>query len=95
MACAPPILNTCPIPHSCAATSTAGLASPLRWGGVHSTRSAQPAMRAGTASMMTVDGSGAPPAGTYNPTAPIGRMSRSQRTPGCTSSDSSVGTPAR
>ena len=56
---------------------------------------AQPAMRAGTASMMTVEGSGARPAGTYRPTAPIGRMSRSQRTPGCTSSDSCGGLPAR
>jgi hypothetical protein len=31
---------------------------------VHTTRTGQPAMRAGTASMMAVDGSGAVPAGT-------------------------------
>ena len=42
-------------------------------------------MRAGTASITTVEGSGAVPAGAYRPTAPIGRISRSQRTPGMVS----------
>ena len=44
-----------------------------------------PAMRAGTASMMAVEGSGADPAGTYRPTLSIGRVMRSQRTPGMVS----------
>ena len=63
----------------------------LRWrvpsaaGGVHSTRSGQPASVAGTATMITVEGSGAEPAGTYSPTAGIGRNIRSQLTPGITS----------
>ena len=35
-------------------------------------RALQPAMRAGTASMMAVEGSGAEPAGTYSPTLSIG-----------------------
>ncbi len=60
--------NTVSIPHNVAATSTAGLARPSACGGVHSTRCGQPASSAGTASMMAVDGSGATPAGTYNPT---------------------------
>lgn len=38
------------------------------------------------ASMMTVEGRGALPAGTYKPTAGMGRRMRSQRTPGMTSS---------
>ncbi len=88
MACAPPTLNTASMPHSSAATSTAGCASPSRVGGVHRIRSAQPAMRAGTANMTTVEGSGAEPAGTYSPTADIGRMIRSQRTPGIVSNAS-------
>ena len=70
------------MPHSRAATSTAGSAVPSGRGGVHSTRTGQPAMRAGTASMIAVDGSGAVPAGTYRPTAPSGTIMRSQVTPG-------------
>ena len=49
--------------------STAGSAEPSGRGGVHSTRTRQPASRAGTASMIAVEGSGAVPAGTYRPTA--------------------------
>ncbi len=45
--------------------------------------------------MTTVEGNGAAPAGTYSPTAVIGRMTRSQRTPGCTSSAIAVGAQAR
>ena len=54
-------------------------------------RAAQPAMRAGTASMMAVEGSGAEPAGTYRPTLSIGRVMRSQRTPGMVSTTSGGG----
>ncbi len=59
-----------------------GMRAPSRAGGVHSTRRGQPARRAGTASMITAEGRGAEPAGTYRPTAPIARVMRSQRTPG-------------
>src|SRR6185437_4419667 len=69
IACAPPTLNTDSMPQSLAATNTAGWARPSRVGGVQSTRRGQPAMRAGTASMTTAEGSGADPAGTYRPTA--------------------------
>src|ERR1700722_19287354 len=62
IAWAPPTLKTVSIPQSWAATSTAGLAKPSRSGGVHRTRTGQPAISAGTASMMTVEGSGALPA---------------------------------
>src|SRR6266513_3917345 len=88
MACAPPTLTTASMPHSSAATSTAGFARPSGVGAVHRTRRAQPAMRAGTASMTTVEGRGAEPAGTYSPTADMGRMIRSQRTPGIVSNAS-------
>jgi len=71
-----------------AATSTAGSARPSRRGGVHSTRTAQPAIAAGTAVMIAAEGSGAEPAGTYRPTASIGTSIRSQRTPGLVSMDS-------
>jgi hypothetical protein len=54
-------------------------------------RSGHPAIRAGTASMMAVEGSGAEPAGTYRPTRLIGRVMRSQRTPGMVSTDSGCG----
>ena len=47
-----------------AATSTAGSALPSGLGGVHSTRFGQPAIAAGTASMMAAEGRGAVPAGT-------------------------------
>ncbi len=63
-ACAPPSLNTWSMPHSRATVSTAGSASPSGRGGVQSTRTRQPASRAGTASMIAVEGSGAVPAGT-------------------------------
>ena len=64
MAWAPPTLNTVSMPESSAATSTAGCAVPAVEGGVHRTRLGQPAISEGTASMMTVEGSGALPAGT-------------------------------
>src|SRR5581483_6911775 len=56
MACAPPTLNTDSIPQRRAATRTAGFALPSRRGGVQSTRRGQPAMRAGTANMITAEG---------------------------------------
>ena len=49
---------------SCFYRDYAGSADPSGRGGVHMTRAAQPAIRAGTASMMAVEGSGAVPAGT-------------------------------
>jgi len=52
-------------------------------------------MRAGTASIHTVEGSGALPAGAYRPTRSIGRMSCSQRTPGAVSSATGCGDCAR
>jgi hypothetical protein len=38
--------------------------------------------------MMAVEGSGAVPAGTYSPTRSMGRVTRSQRTPGMVSTAS-------
>ena len=72
-ACAPPALNTCDTPQRLAAASTAALARPSAAGGVHSTRCGQPTSCAGIATMITVEGRGAEPAGTYRPTAGIGR----------------------
>jgi hypothetical protein len=54
-------------------------------------RSGQPAIAAGTASMIAVEGSGAEPAGTYKPTARIGTLRRSQTTPGAVSTRSGAG----
>ena len=51
-------------------------------GGVHMTRTGQPAIAAGTDNINAVDGSGAEPAGTYSPTTRIGTLKRSQSTPG-------------
>ena len=76
------------MPHSSAATSTAACTLPAASGELAMARAGQPATRAGTASMMAVDGSGAEPAGTYSPTLPIGRVMRSQTTPGMVSTDS-------
>ena len=92
MACAPPTLKTCSTPALRAATRTAGSAVPARVGGVHMTRTGQPAIAAGTASMMAVEGSGAEPAGTYSPTARSGTLMRSQSTPGAVSRRSGAGT---
>src|SRR3546814_8081462 len=75
------------MPHNCAAYSTAGSTLPSARGGEHNTTSAQPAKRAGTPNIKAVDGSGAEPAGTYNPTRAIGRITRPQRTPGAVSSE--------
>ena len=85
MACAPPTLKMSRTPQARAAATTAGSARPSLRGGVHITRTAQPARRAGTASMIAVEGSGALPAGTYRPTARIGRTTRSHTTPGAVS----------
>src|SRR5229473_4110916 len=85
MACAPPALNTWLTPALRAATNTAGSAAPLRVGAVHITRTGQPAIAAGTLSMMAVEGNGAEPAGTYSPTARIATLKRSHITPGAVS----------
>ena len=74
---------------------TPASARPSARAGVHSTRCGQPASVAGTASMIAVEGSGALPAGTYRPTERNGRQMRSQRTPGCVSSESAAGSCAR
>src|SRR3954447_2827004 len=91
MAWAPPTLNTVSMPHNSAATSTAGLALPLRAGGVQRMRLGHPAIRAGTANMITAEGRGAEPAGTYKPTVEIARTIRSQRTPGIVSTIKCLG----
>ena len=64
IAWAPPILNMSFTPAIDAAASTAGSAVPSGLGGVQSTRTGQPAIAAGTASIMAADGNGAEPAGT-------------------------------
>src|ERR1700731_2649498 len=91
IACAPPTLNTCFTPALRAATSTAASAIPLRVGAVHITRTGQPAIAAGTPSMIAVEGNGADPAGTYRPTARTGTLMRSQTTPGAVSTRSGSG----
>ena len=63
MACTPPALNTLSTPATWAANNTAGCTFPLRPGGVQSTISRQPAILAGTASINTVEKSGAVPPG--------------------------------
>ena len=50
------------------------------------TRTGQPAMLAGTASISAVEGRGAVPAGTYSPTDSSATVMRSQTTPGAVSS---------
>src|SRR3546814_14048622 len=75
------------MPHSRAATNTAGSIPTFFRGGEHSTTSGQPARRAGMPSIRPVDGNGALPAGTYRPTRPIGRTTRSHSTPGAVRSE--------
>ncbi len=89
IAWAPPSLNTRPMPHRRAATSTLGSALPSARGGVHRMVSCTPARRAGTPSISAVEGSGAEPAGTYRPTVAMPRRMRPQRTPGAVSSSNS------
>ncbi|MNM25060.1 hypothetical protein D3C81_355000 [compost metagenome] len=60
MAWAPPMANTFSTPQARAANSISSLAGD----GVQSTTSRQPAMPAGMASIITVEGSGALPPGT-------------------------------
>ena len=57
--------------------------------------SPQPATRAGTASISTVEKSGAWPPGTYSPTRRIGTARCMQRTPGIVSMRTSCGNWAR
>mmetsp|Transcript_18129 Transcript_18129/g.45026 ORF Transcript_18129/g.45026 Transcript_18129/m.45026 type:complete len:268 (+) Transcript_18129:734-1537(+) len=89
-ACAPPAFRMCVTPAFFATYSTSGTMLPSLRGGVASTTVAQPAMRAGTASMSAVEGSTAEPPGTYSPTAPMGRLTRRQRTPGMVSTSTSA-----
>ena len=63
----------------------AGCTLPFLPGGVHSTMCRQPAMRAGTTSISTVENSGELPPGIYNPTFEIATARCSQRTPGTVS----------
>ena len=63
----------------------AGCTSPTALGGVQSTISLQPAMRAGTANINTVENRGAVPPGIYNPTRSIGTAFCQQFTPGAVS----------
>ena len=64
-------------------------------GGVHSTRSGQPASRAGTPSINAVENSGALPAGTYKPTHEMGRCTCSHKTPGAVSIRAGAGAQIR
>ena len=64
MAWIPPTRNTFSTPHRRAVHSTAGFTRPSLPGGVHITTSGQPAIAAGTASISTVEKSGALPPGT-------------------------------
>ena len=63
----------------------AGAILPSLPGGVHSTIWGHPATRAGTASISTVEKSGADPPGMYSPTRRIGTARCRQRTPGVVS----------
>src|SRR5262249_21364176 len=91
MECAPPILNTVSMPHSSAATSTAGFTPPFVVGAEQSTRFGQPTSCAGTPLMITAEGSRDTPEGMERPPAGIGRTPRSQRTPGIVSSERGAG----
>ena len=62
-ACIPPALNTRDTPHNAAVHNTAGFTLPSGEGGVHNTVSRHPAIAAGTASISTVEKSGALPPG--------------------------------
>ena len=64
MACAPPALNTRLIPQRAAAARIAPGTRPSASGGVHRMTCSQAAMRAGTASISTVEINGAVPPGT-------------------------------
>jgi hypothetical protein len=63
----------------------AGWTLPSFRGGVQSTSSRQPAMRAGTASMSTEENSGAVPPGMYSPTFSMATLLRQHATPGMVS----------
>ena len=62
-ACAPPTAKMRSTPHRSAAKSTSGAIFPPRPAGVQSTTSPHPAIRAGRASISTVEKSGALPPG--------------------------------
>ena len=63
----------------------AGCTFPSRFGGVHNTISLQPAIRAGTANINTVENKGAVPPGIYKPTFSIATAFCQQVTPGVVS----------
>ena len=68
IACAPPERNTRSTPQRPAATRISGFGVPSLQGGVTMMISFTPAIFAGTAFMMTLDGYAAVPPGTYRPT---------------------------
>ena len=82
IACAPPAWRMWVTPAFFATYSTSGTTAPSLVGGVANTTVSQPAIFAGTASIRAVEGRTAVPPGTYRPTAPMGRETRRQRTPG-------------
>ena len=69
-------------PATFAANNTAGCTFPSRPGGVQRTISLHPAILAGTASISTVENSGAVPPGIYNPTFSMATAFCQQVTPG-------------
>ena len=82
MACTPPALKIRFTPATLAANKTAGCTFPSLPGGVQSTISLHPAIFAGTASINTVEKSGAVPPGIYNPTFSMATAFCQQVTPG-------------
>ena len=85
MAWIPPALNILLTPAVSAANRMAGCTFPSLSGGVQSTISLQPAIRAGTANIRTVEKRGAVPPGIYKPTFSIATAFCQQVTPGVVS----------
>ncbi len=85
MAWAPPALNTFVTPHKRAAYKIAVFIFPFLSGGVQSIISGHWAMRAGIASIKTVENKGAVPPGMYKPTRLMGMLFCQHSTPGMVS----------
>ena len=81
----PPALNILLTPAVSAANRIAGCTFPSLPGGVQSTISLQPAIRAGTANIRTVEKRGAVPPGMYRPTFSMATAFCQQVTPGAVS----------
>ena len=85
MACAPPAFSKWVTPAFLAMYTISGASLPSGPGGEAKTRVGQPAIMAGIANIIAVEGSIAVPPGTYRPTDSIARVCFSHVTPGMVS----------